>query len=138
MDIEIKRTTPTFHKAKTYALQASEEVNEEKLEMEAPPRQALGDYCRRADYGHICLGFQPTIMVTFDIKKFVLTGLKENTFNEKVIIDPYGHLAKFYVTCSMCKSVGDITDDQVKLHFFLFFHYRSRKGLVAVHPKWTL
>lgn len=64
------------------------------MELVVPSRQT----CRRSNVGHISLGFQPTIPVTFDIKKFVLSGLKEKSFNEKEIIDPRKHLSKFYET----------------------------------------
>lgn len=35
----------------------------------------------------------------------------------------------------MCKPVGDITIDQVKLRLFIFFIDRSHKVLVVVYPK---
>lgn len=56
--------------------------------MEFPPQQTLRDYCRRIDTRHISLRFQPTNHVTFDIKNFLILGLKENSFNGKEIRDP--------------------------------------------------
>lgn len=88
--------------------------------MVAQPRQTLGDYCRRTDSGQIWLGFPQANLVTFDIKNYTLTGLKENPFNGIEIRNPWEHLAKFYESFSMCNPVGDITDDHVKLCLFGF------------------
>lgn len=79
--------------------------------MVVPPHQTLMDYGRRTDLGKISLGFQPVNVVTFDIKIFVLTGLKMNSFEGQPIRDPWEHLTKFDKTRSMCKPYGDITDD---------------------------
>lgn len=88
--------------------------------MVAPPRQTLRDYCRRIDFIHICLGFQPTNPITFDIKTFARTNSKENLFDGQEIRYHWEHLAKFYETCLMCKPSGDINEDRVKLHLFGF------------------
>lgn len=55
--------------------------------MENPPRQTMGDYCRRIDVGHISLGFQSTNHVTFDIKNYMLLGLRDNMFDNQAIRD---------------------------------------------------
>lgn len=74
-------------------------------------RQTLGDYCKMTDVGQILLGFQPDNPVTFDIKNFVLSGLKDNQVEGKAIKDHWEHLAKLHETCLMCKPSGDTTDD---------------------------
>lgn len=53
--------------------------------MPTPILETLGDYCRRIDVGHISLGFQPANPVTFNIEKFVLLGLRDNSFNKQAI-----------------------------------------------------
>lgn len=88
IDPKIERTTHTIHRKKREALHVIDEVKEEEVEIVIPQRQILGDYYRRTESRHICLGFQPANLVTFDIKNFVLTCLKENMFNVQEIKDP--------------------------------------------------
>lgn len=83
IDLEIKRRPCTLCKEKREELQATEEVKKEKLEMVTPPHQSFGDYYRRTEFGQICLGFQPENSVTFDLKSYVLTSLKENLLKGK-------------------------------------------------------
>lgn len=45
----------------------------------------MGDYYNRTNAGHISLGFQPANPVTFNIKNDVLSDLKNNSFNGKLI-----------------------------------------------------
>lgn len=106
--------------------------------MVVPPRQTLGDYCRRTDSGKICLGFQLANHVTFDIKNYVLTCLKENLFDGQAIRDPWEHLAKFYETCSMCNPIFEITDDQIKLCLFGFLLTGRVKDWLQCIPNGTI
>ncbi|MCI54679.1 hypothetical protein A2U01_0075929, partial [Trifolium medium] len=41
-----------------------------------PPRQTMGDYCKRTDTDQVSLGFRPANPVNFDIKSNVLAGLR--------------------------------------------------------------
>lgn len=52
----------------------------------------MGDYCRRTNGGHISLGFQLANPITNDIKNFVLSGLKDNSFNGQAIKDTWEHI----------------------------------------------
>lgn len=47
----------------------------------------MGDYCRRTGVGHISLGFQPANLVTFDVKNYVLSDLRDNSFDIQAIRD---------------------------------------------------
>lgn len=93
--------------------------------MSAPLRQTLREYCKRTDDVQISLGFQPTNPINFDVKNYVLLGLKGKSFDRKAIIDPWEHLAKVYETCSILR---DIIKDQVKLHLFGFSLIGRAKG----------
>lgn len=84
-----------------------------------PLRQTMKDYCRRIYDGQISLGFQPANPVTFNVKSFVLSSLREKLFDGKDIRCPWEHMDKFYETCSMCKP-NDVTEDQIKLHLLGF------------------
>lgn len=64
-------------------MQVNEEVKEEKVEMVVLIRHTLGDYCRRTIVGQMSLGFLPESPLTLDINNYVLSGLKDNSFEEK-------------------------------------------------------
>ncbi|KAK2451480.1 hypothetical protein QL285_010531 [Trifolium repens] len=51
-------------------------------------RITMGDYCKMTDTDQISLGFQPANPANFDIKGNVLTGLRENQFDERANNDP--------------------------------------------------
>lgn len=50
--------------------------SEEKVTMEALPSLTMWDYCKRTDEGQILRGFVPTGPANFDIKNYVLSGLR--------------------------------------------------------------
>lgn len=56
------------------------------------------------------MGCVPEDHNNFDIKKIILSGLRETMFAENAIRDPWVHLACFYETTSMCKSTNVIED----------------------------
>lgn len=61
----------------------------------------MGDYCKQTDEGQVSRGFVSTDPTNFDIKNSVLSGLRENSFDENEIRDPWAHLTHFYETTSM-------------------------------------
>lgn len=134
LDSKIKRTTRAIWEAKRKELLAKEELEEEKEDMSNPPIKMMGDYCRRIDDGQISLDFQLANPVIFDIKFFMFSGLRDNSFDGQDIQDPYEHLDKIYETYPMCKP-NDKTGYHIKLRLFGFFN-RSSKGLDVVHSKW--
>lgn len=79
-----------------------EELKEVREEMADPPWLTIGDYCTRTDVGQMSLGFQLANPITFNIKNDVLSGLRDNPFDRKVIRGSWEHLAEFYETCPMC------------------------------------
>lgn len=85
---KIKNTLRAIWKAKRETKQAKVELKEDILDMTTPSRQTMGDYCRRTDVGQISLGFQPPNLVTFNIKNYVLSGLRENIFDGQAVRDP--------------------------------------------------
>ncbi|CAL5185729.1 unnamed protein product [Lathyrus oleraceus] len=74
---------------------------EEDFTMEVVPPPIMGDYCKRTDEGHVSRGFVSENPSNFDIKNYVLSGLRDNPFNENAIRDSWKHLARFYETTSM-------------------------------------
>lgn len=52
--------------------------------MENPPRQMMDGYCRRIDVGQISLGFQPANLVTFNIKNYMPSNLRDTRSIEKL------------------------------------------------------
>lgn len=58
IDLKIERTMCLICRLEREALQVTEEVIEEKVEMVVPPRQKLGDYYMRTDAEQTMLGFQ--------------------------------------------------------------------------------
>lgn len=75
--------------------QLSSSESEEEIMAAAQPL-TMEDYCKQTDEGQVSGGFIPTDPANFDIKNFMLSGLKENMFNENAIRDPWAHLARFY------------------------------------------
>ena len=61
----------------------------------------MWDYCKRIDAWKITRGFIVADPGNFDIKNYVLSGLRENPFDGNVIQDPWEHLARFNETTSM-------------------------------------
>lgn len=88
----------------------------------------MGDYYKQTDEGQVFRGFVPANPANFDIKSFVLSGLRENLFDRNMIRDPWAHLARFYETTSMLKPID--AEDQVKLRLFGFLLMSER--LVAL------
>lgn len=74
--------------------------------MGEPIAQTMGDYCRPTDTSQVSLGFVPATLVNFNIKYFVLLGLRDTQFDRDANNDPWEHLAKFYETTSMCQPEG--------------------------------
>lgn len=87
--------------------------------MADPPLPTMGDYCKRSDAGKVSRGFQHANPIVSSIKNYVLSGLRENQFDDNVNKDPSKHLALFYETSSMCVPKS-VTEDQVKLRLFNF------------------
>lgn len=91
-------------------MQTKKELEEDMVNL---TRQTMRDYCRRTDSEQISLDFQLDNPITFDIKNCVLSCLRGNLFDRQAIRDPWEHLAKFYKSCSMCKTI-DVTNDKLK------------------------
>lgn len=70
----------------------------------------MGDYYKRTNEGQVSRGFVPTDSANFDIKNYVLLGLRKNMFDRNTIRDLWAHLARFYETISMYKPT-DVTED---------------------------
>lgn len=51
---------------------------EEEITMVVVPLQTMRDYCKRTDEGQVLRGFLPTDPANFDIKNFMLSGLRYN------------------------------------------------------------
>lgn len=92
---------------------------EDEITMAVVPPQTIGDYCKRTDEWEVSRGFLPEDPDNFDIKNFVLSGLKDNSFNGNTIRDPWEHLGHFYKTTSMYKP-SEVTEDQFKVRLFGF------------------
>lgn len=92
---------------------------EEGITMVVIPPPTMGDYCKRTDEGWVSIGFVPTYPANFDIKNYVLLGLRDNLFKRNTIRDSWEHLAHFYKTASMCRP-AEVTEDQVKQSLFGF------------------
>lgn len=75
--------------------------SEEEIIMVAIPPQTKGDYCKRTDEGHVSRGFVLAGPANFDVNNYVLSGLRDNPFDENAIRDPWDHLTCFYKTSSM-------------------------------------
>lgn len=88
--------------------------SEEEDNMAAPQPLTMGDYCKQTDEGYVSRGFVLADPANFDIKHFVILGLRDNPFDGNAIRDPWAHLARFYETASMCRLDG-VLDDQIKL-----------------------
>lgn len=97
----------------------------------------MGDYCKLTDEAHVSRGFVPAYPANFDIKNYVLSGLRENPFDGNTIRNPWVHLARFYETTSMCKPI-DVTEDQVKLRLFGFSLIRRAKDWLFCLPNGTI
>lgn len=97
----------------------------------------MGDYCKQIDEGHVSRGFVLTDPANFDIKNFVLSGLRENMFNRNATRDPWVHLARLYEITSMCK-LTNVTKDQVKLSLFGFSLIGSAKDWLLYLPNGTI
>lgn len=75
-----------------------------------------------------------TLFCTFQMSKYGwIKWLKMG----KAIRDPCKHLAKFYETCSMCKSI-DVTEDRVKLILFGFSLIGQPKYWLQCIPNGTV
>lgn len=57
--------------------------------MAAEHPQTMGDYCKITDEGQVSSGFVPTDPTNFDIKNYVLLGLRDNPFSGSAIRDPW-------------------------------------------------
>lgn len=90
-----KKIEWAIHKAKREVLQPKDKVEEEMANLS---HQTIEDYCRRTNDIQISLGFQSANPLTFDIKNYVVSGLRENPFDGKAIRDPWENLDKFYET----------------------------------------
>lgn len=53
-----------------------------------PPRQTIGEYCRRIDKRQFSPGFQLANIMAFDIKNTILAGLRDNLFDDNAIRYP--------------------------------------------------
>lgn len=82
-------------------------------------------------------GLYRQTLLTFDIKNFVLSGLREKSFDGNAIRDPCAHLAHFYETTSMCKPT-DISEDHVKLRLFRFSLIGKAKDWLLCLPNGTI
>lgn len=91
----------------------------------------------RTDAGHISLGFQSANPITFNIKNFVLSSLRDNLFDGQAIWDPWDHLDKIYETCSICKP-KEVTEDQIQLHLFSFSLISHAKEWLQCIPNDTI
>ena len=69
--------------------------------MAVVPPQTMGDYCKRTDEGWVSRGFVLEDPANFDINNYVLSSLRDNSFNGNAIRDSWEHLAHFYETSSM-------------------------------------
>ena len=88
--------------------------------MEAvPPPSIMRDYCKRTNEGRVSRGFVLANPTNVNIKNYVLSCLRDNSFDKNAIRDPWEHLARFYETTSMCRPTN-ITEDQVKPSLFSF------------------
>lgn len=67
----------------------------------------------------------------------MLSGLRDNSFNENAIRDPWAHLARFYETASMCKPDG-VSDEQVNLQLFGFSLIGRAKDWLLCLPNGTI
>lgn len=86
----------------------------------------MEECCKRTNDGQISLEFQTENPIAFDIKIFVLPGLRDNQTNESAVRDPWEHLTCFYETCSMWKPEG-VADSHIKLRLFGFSLTRRSK-----------
>lgn len=77
------------------------------------------DYCKGTDEEQVSEGFVLAYPSNFDIKSYVLSGLREILFDRNTIRDPLAHLARFYEIALMCKPTF-VTEDLVKLRLFGF------------------
>ncbi|MCI42893.1 hypothetical protein A2U01_0064130, partial [Trifolium medium] len=80
----------------------------------------MRDYCKRSDAKQISLGFRPANPVNFDIKGYVLAGLRENQFDRRANRDSWDHLTQFFETCQIQMVSDHITEDQKMLRLFAF------------------
>lgn len=92
---------------------------EEEITMTVVPLPTMGDYYKRKCKWHVSRGSISTNLTNFDIKHYMLSGLRDNPFDENIIRCMWEHLARFYETTLMYKPV-DVTEDHVKLRLFRF------------------
>lgn len=76
--------------------------------MDNPPWQTMDNHWRRTHVLHISSGFQTDNPVTFDIKEFLISGLRDKLFDGQDTKDPWEHLDIFYEMCLMYK-LDDVT-----------------------------
>lgn len=142
-DPEIERTSCSLRKAGRQISLVEEDSPivssdyEKEDSMKAPTPFTMRDYCKQIDEWHVSRGFVPADPANFDIKNFVLSGLRDNLFNENTIIDPWAHLARFYETVSMSKLDG-VSEDQVNLRLFGFSLIGRAKDWLLCLPNGTI
>lgn len=78
--------------------------------MAVVPPPTMGDYCKRTSEGYVSRGFIPANPTNFDIRKYVISCLRYNTFNVNAITDLWENLACIYETTLMCRP-NYITED---------------------------
>lgn len=61
----------------------------------------MGDYFKQTDAGRVFRGFVPEDTVNFDIKNYVLSGLRENSFDGNAL-ETHGHLLHAFMKQLQC------------------------------------
>lgn len=146
-DLGIERTTHAIRREVEEATLAQKDLSrkhqlisldsEEEITMAVVPLPTMGDYYKKTDEGHVYRGFVMAKPTNFDIKHFVLSGLRGNLFDENTIRDMWEHLSRLYKITSMCRPT-DITEDQVKLRLFGFSLIGRSKDWLTFLPNGTI
>jgi len=102
------------------------------------PRPKLGDYGLANHRCRLTHVFQPANPIAFDIKTYVLNGIRNKQFDGTDSMSPHEHLIHFAETCEFCVPPATVTDDQNKLRLFAFTLTGRAKDWLLTLPSGTI